>query len=352
MKRIILILAVLGLVACNEKNPYENTTVKLTELKTFALPKVSVRAITLLSDNNVAFAGSDATFGFINTQNYTIASSNMKNLGVISDFRSVAATTQHVFMLSIGNPALLYKAEQSGMTEVYREAHPSVFYDAICFINDKEGLAIGDPIEGRMSILTTHNGGAEWQKLTWSQAPKLAEGEAVFAASNSALTHCQNKIWVVTGGAKSRVFCSENKGYKWQELATLPLAQGSPTQGAFSVAFYNDKQGIVVGGDYQQPSQVQGTAALTTDGGKTWEVIPPKNAIGYASSVKYLPNSKGYALIAISPNGIYFSNNTGEQWQRISDDGNYYSCLFVDEQTLIASGNEKITIFKINKITN
>ena len=46
MKRIILILAVLSLIACSEKNPYENTTVKLTELKTFALPKVSVRAIT------------------------------------------------------------------------------------------------------------------------------------------------------------------------------------------------------------------------------------------------------------------------------------------------------------------
>ena len=85
----------------------------------------------VLLEKNVAFAGSDATFGFINTQNQTIATSNLKNRGVISDFRAVAATTQNFFMLSIGNPALLYKAEQSGMEEVYREEHPDVFYDVL-----------------------------------------------------------------------------------------------------------------------------------------------------------------------------------------------------------------------------
>ena len=37
----------------------------------------------VLLEKNVAFAGSDATFGFINTQNQTIATSNLKNRGVI-----------------------------------------------------------------------------------------------------------------------------------------------------------------------------------------------------------------------------------------------------------------------------
>lgn len=347
MKNIIIILITLILVACNPKNPYEETTVKLTEIKSFALPKISIRAMVLLSDGNVAFAGSDATFGFINTQNYTIAVSDMKNRGVISDFRSVAATTQNVFMLSIGNPALLYKAEQSGMKEVYREEHPAVFYDAICFIDDQFGIAVGDPIEGRLSVITSHDKGAQWEKQTWSQAPKLEEGEAVFAASNSALTHIGNKIWVVTGGTKSRVFYSENKGYKWQELATLPLVQGNPTQGAFSVAFYDEKQGIVVGGDYQHPTERKGSAALTFDGGKTWEAITPDKAMGYASCVRYIPNSAGYGLIATSANGIFFSNNRGDSWQQLTDDGNYYSFLFVDEQTIVVSGSEKISVFKV-----
>jgi len=158
---------VLWLVACQSANPYEDKTIALVPLKTFPLPKISVRAMQLLSDKNVAFAGSDASFGFINTQNHTIALSDLKNKGVISDFRSVAATSDRFFMLSIGTPALLYKAEPSGITEVYRDDHPLAFYDSMYFLNDQFGIAVGDPIDSRMQVLVTHNGGKTWAKRTW-----------------------------------------------------------------------------------------------------------------------------------------------------------------------------------------
>ena len=164
MKHIAIIFIFLCLVACKHSNPYKDTTIELVEVKSFPLEKISVRAMVLL-EKNVAFAGSDATFGFINTQNQTIATSNLKNRGVISDFRAVAATSQNFFMLSIGNPALLYKAEQSGMEEVYREEHPNVFYDVLRFTDDQFGIAIGDPIDNRLSVVTTLNGGQQWTKL-------------------------------------------------------------------------------------------------------------------------------------------------------------------------------------------
>lgn len=69
--------------------------------------------------------------------------------------------------------------------------------------------------------------------------------------------------------------------------------------------------------------------------------------MGYASCVRYIPNSAGYGLIATSANGIFFSNNRGDSWQQLTDDGNYYSFLFVDEQTIVVSGSEKISVFKV-----
>ena len=60
----------------------------------------------VLLEKNVAFAGSDATFGFINTQNQTIATSNLKNRGVISDFRAVAATSQNFFYALYRQPCI------------------------------------------------------------------------------------------------------------------------------------------------------------------------------------------------------------------------------------------------------
>ena len=344
MKYILSFMA-LWLVACQSANSYEDKTLALVPLKTFPLPKISARAMQLLSDKNVAFAGSDASFGFINTQNHTIALSNLKNKGVISDFRSVAATSDRFFMLSIGTPALLYRAEPSGMTEVFRDDHPLAFYDSMHFLNDQFGIAVGDPIDSRMQVLVTHNGGKTWAKRTWSQPPKLAEGEAVFAASNSAIAHIDKKLWVVTGGSASRIFSSEDQAHSWTEIP-LPLAQGAPTKGAFSVAFYDSKHGIVMGGNYEQPSDRNGTGAITDDGGKTWQPLTTDNSFGYVSCVKYVPNSKGYALVACSPNGLYYSTDRGYHWQRLSVEV-YHALLFIDEQTLIASGDEKISIFRV-----
>ena len=345
MRYFTILLILILLSGCGNSNPYEGKTIRLAVVKDFNLPKVSVRAMVLL-DKNVAFAGSDATFGFINTQNQTMATNNLKNIQVISDFRAVAATKERFFMLSIANPALLFRADPTGMKEVYREEHPEVFYDAMCFIDDQYGIAIGDPIEGRLSVLTTNNGGLQWEKKSWSQTPKMAEGEAIFAGSNSAMARVGKKLWIVTGGSQSRVFYSDNKGYKWQELAVLPLVQGKASQGAFSVDFYDNQTGVVVGGDYENPTHKQGTIAITADGGKTWRTPATNKVMGYANCVKYIPNSRGYALMAAAADGIYFSADKADSWERIANES-YHALLFIDEHTMIASGNERITLFRL-----
>ena len=39
------------------------------------------------------------------------------------------------------------------MQLVYKEQNEKVFYDAMAFWNDEEGMAIGDPVENCMSII-------------------------------------------------------------------------------------------------------------------------------------------------------------------------------------------------------
>lgn len=85
MKYILSFMA-LWLVACQSANPYEDKTIALVPLKTFPLPKISVRAMQLLSDKNVAFAGSDASFGFINTQTILSPSLTSKTKGLSLTF--------------------------------------------------------------------------------------------------------------------------------------------------------------------------------------------------------------------------------------------------------------------------
>src|SRR5690606_19223130 len=112
--------------------------------------------------------------------------------------------------LSIASPAVLYKigyngTEATNIEEVYKESGPEVFYDAMKFWNDEEGIAIGDPTNNCMSVIITRDGGNTWNKVSCENLPKVEKGEAAFAASNSNIAIFGDNAWVATGGKKSRV---------------------------------------------------------------------------------------------------------------------------------------------------
>ena len=77
------------------------------------------------------------------------------------------------------------------------------------------------------------------------------------------------KAWIATGGMAARVFYSTDFGKSW-EVAKTPMIRGQASSGIFSVAFKNDRGGIVVGGIYDQPEINTNVAAYTLDGGKNW----------------------------------------------------------------------------------
>ena len=97
------------------------------------------------------------------------------------------------------------------------------------------------------------------------------------------------------------------------------MAGGEPSAGIFSLAFRDDLHGVAVGGEYQKPTRTQGTAAWTSDGGRTWHAATSFPS-GYRSAVAW--NQRAQAWISVGPNGSDISRDDGRTWTRF-DSGNW-----------------------------
>lgn len=349
MKRLVFIfVSSLFLLSCGERKtfvPRNITDVKIETLLQDSL--LSIRAIEILDDNSLAFAANNGAFGLYNPlkSSWTISKQAFDSLNL--QFRAVAHTATDFFMLSIESPAVLYKTGNSGQMEiVYKEDHPKAFYDSIKFWNDQEGIAIGDPTDDCMSIIITRNGGETWKKLSCDKLPKSKAGEAAFAASNTNIAIVGNYTWVATGGKVSRILYSPDKGNTWEEYNT-PIVQGLETTGIYSIDFYDKLNGFAIGGDYTKPEDNFANKIKTVDGGKTWQLVSQNQNPGYRSCVQYIPNRAGKELVAIGFKGIDYSNDSGNSWKHLSDEG-FYNIRFLNDSIAYAAGAGRISklVFK------
>ncbi|MBK0368948.1 WD40/YVTN/BNR-like repeat-containing protein [Flavobacterium agrisoli] len=342
----LIFLIVTNCKSASSLNMVESDTV--VKIDTLFQDKISIRAI-VCENSKVWYAADANRFGY-----FDLIENKRNEIKIVSDslaleFRSIAQNQENIFVLSVANPALLYKISKKDLTYqlVYKETHENVFYDSMQFWDSENGIAVGDPIEGVISIILTHDGGQSWQKVAQNLAPKLFEGEAFFAASNSNIVIKKNKTWLVTGGKKARIFLSDNFGKSWSDYPT-PIIQGKTMTGIFSGDFYDAKTGMIVGGDYEIPNQNSGNKAITNDGGKTWQLVAENRAFGYASCVQYVPNSKGKKIIVVGALGIHYSLDGGQSWLKLSDDSQLYTIRFMNEKTAIAAGRNKLIRIKFN----
>ena len=283
--------------------------------------KSSFRGLSVVDDSTAWVSGSSGWIG--KTSNGT----NQWEFKQVSgfeklDFRSLYAfDSQNAIIANAGSPAHILKTTDGGNSWqiVYQNNHPDAFFDGIDFWNDREGIIYGDPIEGRMLLLSTKDGGNTWNELPQAQRPIVNEGEASFAASGTGIRcYGKSKVIISTGGKSSRLFVSNNKGGLWNAL-TPQIIQGKNSTGIFSVAF-RDKKGIVVGGDYLQDSLKVKHVLITKDAGKTWQT-PATPTRGYRECVEYISNK---VLIATGPSGLDVSYNNGRDWQSLSDEKGFH----------------------------
>lgn len=340
MKKFILLVCI-AIISFSCKQEYVVRSFEAVAIQKFDMDSTSIRAIIAVNTDELLFAGSLGDIGLTEDggKNWDIEYIKYQD-SISPHFRSLAKTTSSVFALSIANPALLYKIAFGEKKIVYKEEHEKVFYDAMTFLDDKTGIAIGDPMNGCTSIIMTNDGGETWEKIDCANLPKVKEGEASYAASNTNIAFYKSNIWVVTGGTRARVLKSADKGKTWEIIET-PFIQGNGPQGIYSVDFYDENTGIIMGGDFSKPNENKANKAITTDGGKTWTLVADGEVPNYKSCIKYIPGTKGKEVVAVGKTGVSFSNDGGRTWKNISKDG-YYAIDFVDKNTAWLSGHHKI----------
>jgi photosystem II stability/assembly factor-like uncharacterized protein len=213
-----------------------------------------------------------------------------------------------------------------------------VFLDALAFWDGQHGIAMSDPVKGRLFILVTDDGGGTWTRVPTEDGPAVLAGEAAFAASGTCLAiQGDANVWIGTGGgARARVFRSTDRGRTWS-VADTPVQAATNASGIFSVAFADADNGVVVGGDYTKPKGLSANAAITDDGGRTWR--RPTGALpqGYMSAAAYVPGTGGRAIVAVGLGGTAVSNDRGESWRMVDTVG-YNSVTFASRDAGWAVG--------------
>ena len=100
-------------------------------------------------------------------------------------------------------------------------------------------------------------------------------------------------------------------------------------------------KGFIIGGDYTKPDENKANKAVTTDGGKTWNLVAEGQNPDYRSCVQYLPGREAKELVTVGFNGVSFSNDAGQTWQQLSDEA-FYTIRFIDDSTAYAAGKNRI----------
>jgi photosystem II stability/assembly factor-like uncharacterized protein len=251
------------------------------------------------------------------------------------DFRSLAALdAQTAIVASAGEAerglAQLHRTTDGGRswTRVFSTEERGVFFDALAFWDDRRGIALSDPVDGRLYLLLTDDGGRSWVRISPERLPRMLEGEAMFAASNTSMAvQPPEHVWIATGGAsRARVIHSADGGHSWQVVDT-PVHSGDGSAGIFSIAFADARRGIVVGGDYRQPRGLFPNVALTEDGGRQWRPARGPLPPGYMSAVSYVPGTDGRTLVAVGLAGTALSLDGGDSWT-LTDSTAYNAVAF------------------------
>jgi len=265
------------------------------------------------------------------------------------DFRDIDAVSEdaaYVLSIGAGESSRIYKTIDAGKswTLQFTNPDPKAFYDAMAFWNAERGIAFSDSIDGQLVILRTADGGAHWSRVTGAGLPPALDNEGAFAASGTNVAvFGRDHVWIGTGAAAvARVLRSTDGGRTFAAAAT-PLAAGD-SSGIFSIAFRDALHGIVVGGDYRKEADAVDNAAVTVDGGRTWQAV--KGLSGFRSVVAYVPGSK-MDVIAVGPQGADHSTDDGRSWTPIAGATGLHTFAFAPQRRIGWGAGEKGLIARL-----
>ncbi len=327
MKTFLHLACVLALVACSNPGPTLNYLDRPT--------KQHLRGAAGKGDL-IAFSGTHGTV--VVSKDGGESWEGIKVPGADSiDFRDIELRENgSFFILSAGNPALIFESSDCGKSwePRFNLKNKNIFMDGMAFSPSGEGMAFGDPYEGNLACLVSEDG----EKWSFYRSKVLVprDEEAGFAASGSGIQWLGDGFGFVTGGESGARFIRPYQGFEVE----LPLAKG-PGAGAFSLATH-DNHLVVVGGSYLDSLNRDGNAAYSEDGGLTWKT-PKTPPFGYRSVVVHIQSNQ---YLAAGRTGVDLSNDGGKTWKMISSDG-FFTATKLSNHTIALGGrNGKLALVK------
>ncbi|HZY36386.1 MAG TPA: YCF48-related protein [Mucilaginibacter sp.] len=300
----------------------------------------SIRGLSVVDDSIAWLSGSKGTAAITHNGGKTWDWQQVKGFEK-ADFRDIEAfSDKEAIIMSSGTPALILKTIDGGVNwqVKYKNTDTAYFFDAMDFANQKHGLVLGDPVNGKFVLMETIDGGETWKPF--ANPPNALPGEAAFAASGTCLRFDGNITVIVTGGTHSRELSLYNNSYPthWVYEETS-LKHGKSSQGAFSFSGY---PGIIVGGDYQNDHSTDSVAEyyfysgkeISSENGVFHPKVPPA---GYQSCVEFI---SGQTFLSTGTPGSNITTDGGKTWKQI-DNTSYNVCRKAKKGKLVLLAGNK-----------
>jgi len=275
----------------------------------------SLRGLSVVDEHIVWCSGSNGkvaktTNGGKSFQWFTVQGYEQRDFRDIHAFDSTTAV-----IIAIDTPAIILKTKDGGRSwyKVFEDKRPGMFLDAMHF-DGKQGVVIGDPIDGLPFVAHSADQGESWQaKALMLDCQRTINGEAFFAASGSNIQVMKTKSGYlpiyVSGGIQSRLFFQD-------QCITLPLQSGKSYTGANGLIYSaQHKKGVVVGGDFSDAKRSD-SAMVFFEFGKQVSVGQPISIpSGYKSGVAFMENGD---LLVCGTTGIAKWDKMGRNWRLLS----------------------------------
>ena len=268
-------------------------------------------------------------------------------------FRDIEARgprTAVALAIGPGEASRIYRTTDGGKTwkETFRNSEEQAFYNCVDFYpGGRHGLAVSDPVDGKFRIIATDDGGQSWNVLPSDGMPDSA-GEYNFSASGDCLVIRGHDAWFGSGGSSSRVFHSTDRGRTWSATdSTIPAGESA---GVFGLAFRTPRQGIAVGGDFEEPTDGVDASAYTRHG-RTWTSGGDLAHLGEdASWVSVLPRTLVVVGESGDTAGSSISLDGGRSWKQFSKVGFHALDCTIDLACWAAGGDGRVARLKVRPV--
>lgn len=290
----------------------------LSAQKTFVFGKTNEHARAICSKGKTVFIGTNLgkIYKVKGNKSFLISTDSFPEI------RDIQFVGRKLHVMQTGNlgrmicfKKVLFGKYKLKRIQTFESIGQNVFLDGFS-IYKKNGLLMGDPVDGKFSLYSLSASG-EWKKL-----PDVASntGEAAFAASGTTVHVTYRDWYFVSGGLHSRLFHSIDHGLTW-DVQELPFSS-CESCGAYSLCVIsknkaNEVTKVMVGGDYMFPNEKQSNSFLQINADSSW-ITPEISPRGYRSVVIY--NEKSNLLFCGGTNGVEYSSDFGRNWFSISSE--------------------------------